>query len=100
MISFPFADELVCNCCRENIPSSDTNELLNHAAACEFMERYNTSYKFVCLKCDFHTAIRQRMSRHLFWHTGNKPFNCSYCEHRTNRKDHLQQHIKLKHGVQ
>lgn len=36
---------------------------------------------------------KQKLERHLLVHTGQKPFLCPYCPHRTNRKDALKSHV-------
>ena len=40
---------------------------------------------------------RYLLNRHMFIHTGVKPFQCPHCPHSTNRKENLQQHIFAKH---
>ncbi|KAG0723556.1 Zinc finger protein Helios [Chionoecetes opilio] len=42
---------------------------------------------------------KQKLERHLLVHTGQKPFPCPYCPHRTNRKDALKGHVAALHKV-
>ncbi|XP_050728522.1 longitudinals lacking protein, isoforms A/B/D/L-like isoform X19 [Eriocheir sinensis] len=42
---------------------------------------------------------KQKLERHLMVHTGEKPFQCPFCPHRTNRKDALKGHIAALHKV-
>ncbi|XP_045103744.1 longitudinals lacking protein, isoforms A/B/D/L-like isoform X19 [Portunus trituberculatus] len=42
---------------------------------------------------------KQKLERHLLVHTGEKPFQCPYCPHRTNRKDALKGHVAALHKV-
>ncbi|MPC10551.1 Zinc finger protein 536 [Portunus trituberculatus] len=52
---------------------------------------------FVCNKTFCGRNKRQHLSNHLTTHTGEKPFCCPFCPHRSNRKDNLKMHVKLKH---
>lgn len=46
------------------------------------------------------TSWKQRFDRHLTTHTADKPFNCPFCKHTSNRKDSLKMHVQRKHGVE
>ena len=37
------------------------------------------------------------MERHIFIHTGEKPFACTECEYTSNRKDRLASHMQSVH---
>ena len=40
---------------------------------------------------------RQHLEHHFMTHTNLKPYQCPFCQHRTNRSDNLKTHIKSKH---
>ncbi|XP_037795354.1 gastrula zinc finger protein xLCGF3.1-like [Penaeus monodon] len=41
---------------------------------------------------------KQKLTRHLMTHSGEKPFYCPQCPHRCARKDSLKLHIARMHG--
>ncbi|KAK7056566.1 hypothetical protein SK128_013802 [Halocaridina rubra] len=51
-----------------------------------------------CPHCSYYTPHKRDMRRHHLVHTGEKPFGCPYCQHRSARKENLTAHIRTKHG--
>ncbi|XP_055321200.1 zinc finger protein Xfin-like, partial [Sitodiplosis mosellana] len=47
-----------------------------------------------CSLCEYQTSNKSHMKRHMFKHTGERPFPCSLCQKRFTTKQHLQSHMK------
>ena len=53
--------------------------------------------KHRCGECGRTFKEAYHLTRHILIHTGEKPFGCSYCEKRFNRKDKLKLHTESQH---
>lgn len=56
------------------------------------------SLKFVCQICRKAFADRRNFRRHEMIHTQEKPFSCSFCDYRSNRRDSVKRHMFFKHN--
>ncbi|XP_074657185.1 uncharacterized protein LOC141910349 [Tubulanus polymorphus] len=61
---------------------------------------YSTAVVYNCATCGKGFSSRQLVTRHMFIHTGLKPFECMVCKKRFNRKDVLRVHIRSCHGFE
>ncbi|KAI8499665.1 hypothetical protein Bbelb_227160, partial [Branchiostoma belcheri] len=50
-----------------------------------------------CPHCDYTSVHSTTMKRHMFRHTGEKPFACSLCNYTTSRKYCLVNHMDMQH---
>lgn len=93
-----FSDYISCRCCFQNLLKMNSDEIVQHCKSCSSMTRYDFDHTYICIICElFHTSNSQYMKRHIRKHTGDKPFECTYCDYRASRKDNLWVHIKMRH---
>lgn len=53
---------------------------------------------FVCDMCDKRFSFASLLQRHMTKHTGERPFPCPHCPHRSKQRANLQRHI-LTHEI-
>ncbi|XP_026688622.1 zinc finger protein 660-like [Diaphorina citri] len=84
---------LTCKHCLISLEST-SNLLIEHSKECEGTWRPDKNFKYVCFACDYHSYSNHNMIKHFHVHTGEKPYKCPYCEHRSRDVSNLKLHIR------
>lgn len=91
------SDCVVCQYCHCML-LIDVEQILSHCRSCRNISRPDVTYNYICIICSYHTLQSSHMRYHIRKHTGDKPFKCPHCSHKTGRKESLTMHIKLRHS--
>ncbi|KAB7493844.1 Zinc finger protein [Armadillidium nasatum] len=51
----------------------------------------------VCPVCHYVARDKTNLRKHIFTHTGEKPFNCNLCDYKTTQSSNLHSHVRRKH---
>ncbi|XP_019769615.2 gastrula zinc finger protein XlCGF26.1 [Dendroctonus ponderosae] len=54
---------------------------------------------YVCHFCPKAYFAKNKLTRHLYTHSGEKPFKCPICDKKFNDKSYVKQHLKNSHNV-
>ncbi|KAJ8928891.1 hypothetical protein NQ314_018462 [Rhamnusium bicolor] len=55
--------------------------------------------KYICHICPKAYYAKNKLTRHLYTHSGEKPFFCTICDKKFNDKSYVKQHMKKTHNV-
>lgn len=55
--------------------------------------------KYICHICPKAYFAKNKLTRHLYTHTGEKPFFCTVCDKKFNDKSYVKQHMKKTHNI-
>ncbi|XP_050302418.1 zinc finger imprinted 3-like [Anthonomus grandis grandis] len=59
----------------------------------------NHEKKYICHICPKSYYAKNKLTRHLYTHTGEKPFDCPICGKKFNDKSYVKQHLKKAHNM-
>ncbi|CAO2618056.1 Zinc finger Y-chromosomal protein 1 [Lemmus lemmus] len=68
--------------------------LLNH----HLLTVHRKKFPFICADCGKCFRYQSEVKKHIRIHTGEKPYECQYCEYKSADSSNLKTHIKAKHS--
>ena len=72
---------------------NDDSPISNEGFSSYFNSSPSSAGGSFCPVCSRRFPCRRDLDRHILVHTGERPFQCPHCSHRSNRKGNLKQHI-------
>uniref|UniRef100_A0AAY4AAM5 C2H2-type domain-containing protein n=1 Tax=Denticeps clupeoides TaxID=299321 RepID=A0AAY4AAM5_9TELE len=52
-----------------------------------------------CPQCEKRFSLHHQLKKHLRFHSGERPFSCSYCGKKFAEKSYLRLHLQKSHAV-
>uniref|UniRef100_A0A8D9DXE8 RE1-silencing transcription factor n=1 Tax=Cacopsylla melanoneura TaxID=428564 RepID=A0A8D9DXE8_9HEMI len=83
-----------CVFCRQQIRS---DHLLNHRLECKYVQISDPTKTLVCCVCKYATYNIGNYKKHIFHHTGEKPYKCDFCDYKSAQSCHVKVHMRIRH---
>lgn len=102
---FGIFSDLLCHHCKR-FGSSDIGNLIEHSTHCEVvgMAYLNNNHcqnivMYRCFVCPYLSRHKGDVKKHVRKHTGEKPYECEYCDYKATQSSSIHLHMKLKHNL-
>lgn len=91
-----YPDHWNCVYCSKEITYNDIYE---HSTTCLHIDTDEYGKHLICCICKYATMKLSNLRKHIWTHTGEKPFKCYKCSYNSTQSSNLRMHLKIKHGV-
>lgn len=91
-----YPDHWNCVYCSKDITYNDIYE---HSTTCLHIDTDEYGKHLICCICKYATMKLSNLRKHIWTHTGEKPFKCNKCSYNSTQSSNLRMHLKIKHGI-
>lgn len=91
-----YPDHWNCVYCSKEITYNDIYE---HSTTCIHTDTDEYGKHLSCCICKYATMKLSNLRKHIWTHTGEKPFKCYKCSYNSTQSSNLRMHLKIKHGM-
>uniref|UniRef100_A0A8D9AXI8 Transcriptional repressor CTCFL n=2 Tax=Cacopsylla melanoneura TaxID=428564 RepID=A0A8D9AXI8_9HEMI len=91
-----YPDHWNCVYCSKEITY---NDIYDHSTTCIHIDTDQYGKHLICCICKYATMKLSNLRKHIWTHTGEKPFKCSKCSYNSTQSSNLRMHLKIKHSI-
>lgn len=91
-----YPDHWNCVYCSKEITY---NDIYDHSTTCLHIDTDEYGKHLICCICKYATMKLSNLRKHIWTHTGEKPFKCSKCSYNSTQSSNLRMHLKIKHSI-